>query len=97
VQEWGTCDLSSPNVKTTTELIGQTEVSQSQHDRIEGIMMLPDDKRSGSTLLIGLSWGALQHLSRIIIRADVAHATLASYWLVADLFYDTTHLTFQVR
>jgi len=51
----GTSSLSGQAIMVTRVLPGQTEWSRPEHDVIEGIMTLADDKRPEEILLIGLT------------------------------------------
>ena len=56
----GSSDLLSQAIRIVRVLPGQGERSWPEHDVTEGIMMLADDKWPEATLLIGLSYYALQ-------------------------------------
>jgi hypothetical protein len=73
----GIVSLPLPMVKDTDALPGQRERSRPEHDMTEGIMTSADDMRPEATLLIGLSWYALQRQTHIVIRADTSGSTLA--------------------
>jgi hypothetical protein len=63
----GIVSLSSQVIRVTGALPGQREYSRPEHDVTEGIMTSADDMRPEATLLIGLSYYALQRQTRIVI------------------------------
>jgi len=60
----GTVGLLPRAIGTPEVLPSQGERSRPRHDLSEGIITLADDMRPAATLLIGLSWYALQCQSR---------------------------------
>jgi len=62
----GTSGSSPEVIRTTRVLPGLGEQSRPKHDVTEGIMTLAEDKRPEATLLIGLSYYALQRQSHIV-------------------------------
>jgi hypothetical protein len=53
-------------IRLSVTLLGQTGVSRPKHDVTERFMTLADDKRPEATLLIMLSWYALQCQTRML-------------------------------
>ena len=60
----GTSGLSSQAIRTTRVLPGRREQSRPKHDVTEGTMSLAYDMWSEATLVIGLTWYALQRQTR---------------------------------
>jgi len=61
----GTSGWLPQAITGTRVLPGQWESSRPKLDVTEGIMKLADEKRPEATLLIGLSWYALQRQTRM--------------------------------